>query len=343
MYTRKLSKMIISVIILGFILTSCSTGQTKNEVNVKKLLPGGAANEIFHGYPDFKVTLVDQADANVSVKFGEKFLCVNGVDDEKVRERLAKYVLQYFENPNKKAEDKAKRLAYEKLPPKEKMNDLIKRIKQRYPDFNYKWVGLGESNVKVEYGDNSLLISGMEPDGAREEYAHGIIRIQKEIDKLHKGEQEEHDAEHEHGGEGGHRSEGEGEHGGGGEGEESGTRLSTNATYDTERKGVRLILKYDNTSSSFIGTVENVTSETIQSVRVEVHLSNGVELGPTKPINLVSGKKENVKLSAKGQSFEWWKAHPEAGEGEHEEGHEGEHENGGEREGGEHRSIRNER
>jgi hypothetical protein len=30
-------------------------------------------------------------------------------------------------------------------------------------------------------------------------------------------------------------------------------------------------------------------------------------------------------LSAEGQSFDWCKAHPEAGEGEHESGHEGEH------------------
>jgi hypothetical protein len=116
------------------------------------------------------------------------------------------------------------------------------------------------------------------------------------------------------------------------EGEEVGPRLAINDTYDTVRKGVRLILAYDSTSSSFIGTVENVTSKTIKSVRVEVHLSNGIELGPTKQIDLASGNKENVKLSAKGQSFNWWKAHPEAGEGEddgeNKREHEEEHENG---------------
>jgi len=108
------------------------------------------------------------------------------------------------------------------------------------------------------------------------------------------------------------------------EGEEAGLQLAKNNTYDSVRKGVRLILSYDSTSSSFIGTIENVTNKTIKSVRVEVHLSNGIELGPTKPIDLASGNKENVKLSAIGQSFNWWKAHPEAGEGEHE----GEHEHG---------------
>ena len=109
------------------------------------------------------------------------------------------------------------------------------------------------------------------------------------------------------------------------EGKEAGTRLKISETYDTVRNGVRLILTFDSESSSFVGTVKNVTSETIKSVRVEVHLSNGIELGPTDQIDLASGDKKNVKLSAEGQSFTWWKAHPEAGEGEHGNEHEGEH------------------
>ena len=110
------------------------------------------------------------------------------------------------------------------------------------------------------------------------------------------------------------------------EGEESGQRLAIDESYDSVRNGVRLILAYDSASSAFIGTVENVTNETIKSVRVEVHLSNGIELGPTEPIDLAPGSKEDVNLSADGQSFNWWKAHPEAGEGEHKHEHgEGEH------------------
>jgi len=80
----------------------------------------------------------------------------------------------------KKAEDKAKKEAYEKLPPKEKMADLIKKVKERNPNFEYKWIGLGEGNTKVEYGDNSLIITGIEHEGAGEEMAHAIYRIQKE-------------------------------------------------------------------------------------------------------------------------------------------------------------------
>lgn len=108
------------------------------------------------------------------------------------------------------------------------------------------------------------------------------------------------------------------------EGEESGQPLSLNETYNKVRKGVWLILAYDRASSSFVGTVENVTKKTIKSVRVEVHLSNGTELGPTKSIDLAPGEKASLKLSAVGQSFRWYKAHAEAGSGEHSGEHRGE-------------------
>lgn len=126
--------------------------------------------------------------------------------------------------------------------------------------------------------------------------------------------------EHEHGEQAGHEHE-HGEHAGEREhaeqGEEAGPRISIDGTHDEVRKGVRLILSFDKESSSFIGTVENVTEKPISRVRVEVHLSNGKELGPTEPIYLAPGKKADVKLSAKGQSFTWWKAHAEAGASEH--------------------------
>ena len=126
--------------------------------------------------------------------------------------------------------------------------------------------------------------------------------------------------EHEQGGQAGQEHE-QGEHAGerehDGEGEETGPRISKDGTYDEVRKGVRLILSFDNESSSFFGTVQNVTEKTISRVRVEVHLSNGSELGPTRPIDLAPGKKVDVGLSAEGQSFNWWKAHAEAGVSEH--------------------------
>ena len=131
-------------------------------------------------------------------------------------------------------------------------------------------------------------------------------------------------------------------HAGEGPEEEPDVRLALTDTFDTVRKGVRLILAYDKTSSSFVGTVENVSSEEVHAVRVEVHLSNAVELGPTSPEDLVPGDSLNVNLSAAGQSFTWWKAHAETsgagGEGGEEHGHDDDSEHGGEGEReGEHR------
>ena len=126
--------------------------------------------------------------------------------------------------------------------------------------------------------------------------------------------------EHEQGEQTGQEHE-QGEHTGerehAGEGEEAGPRIAKDGTHDEVRKGVRLILSFDNESSSFIGTVENVTEKAVSRVRIEVHLSNRNELGPTEPIDLAPGKKVDVKLSAEGQSFNWWKAHAEVGASEH--------------------------
>ena len=94
-------------------------------------------------------------------------------------------------------------------------------------------------------------------------------------------------------------------------GEESTVQYTIDQTFDQERKGMRLVLKYDKITKAFIGTVENVTSQTILKVRVEIHLSNGVELGPTTPTDLPAGQKLNVKLDATGQNFDKWNAHPE--------------------------------
>jgi len=101
------------------------------------------------------------------------------------------------------------------------------------------------------------------------------------------------------------------------EGEESGKKLSPTETYDQVHKGVRLVLAFHNASSSFLGSVENVTDKTVKAVRVEVHLSNGTELGPTEPMDLAPGEKAGIKLEALGQVFTWWKAHAETGSDEH--------------------------
>ena len=144
--------------------------------------------------------------------------------------------------------------------------------------------------------------------------------------------------EHERGhGESGDEGRGEHDRGGGEhqgeEGEESGTELALDETYDETRHGARLVLKYDAESNSFNGTVENTTKEKLERVRVEVHLSNGKELGPTTPDDLGAGEKRDIKLTATGKDFDGWNAHPEVGSNEH--GHGGK-EGGEGGEGGEH-------
>ena len=117
-------------------------------------------------------------------------------------------------------------------------------------------------------------------------------------------------------------------------GEESGTQYMLDETYDEVRRGAQLVLKYEPEKEAFMGTVANTTKKTLSKVRVEVHLSNGVELGPTTPKDLEPNEKMDVMLAASGQKFKSWGAHPEvggSGSGEHGGGHgEGEHASDGE-------------
>ena len=71
---------------------------------------------------------------------------------------------------------------------------------------------------------------------------------------------------------------GEGRHDEGGAGEESGKRIGRGDIWDATRNGARLVLAFGPGSSTFAGTVENTTRQTLCAVRVEVHLSTGTEL-----------------------------------------------------------------
>ncbi|MCY4139578.1 MAG: hypothetical protein OXF56_15115 [Rhodobacteraceae bacterium] len=123
------------------------------------------------------------------------------------------------------------------------------------------------------------------------------------------------------------------EHGRGGEsgegGEESATQYTQSQVYDETRGGARLVLRYDPTIQTFVGTVTNTTKAMLGRVRVEVHLSNGVELGPTTPMNLAPGQSIDVSLPAVGQAFATWGAHPEVGSGGESLRESGEHREGG--------------
>ena len=129
------------------------------------------------------------------------------------------------------------------------------------------------------------------------------------------GEGGERSGEHS-GSESGESGERSGEHSGtesGEGGEESGTQFGLNETFDEVRAGARLVLSYDPDANAFIGTVENTTGAALSRVRVEVHLSNGTELGPTTPIDLEPGQVVDVNLPATNRPFTSWSAHPEVG------------------------------
>ncbi len=169
------------------------------------------------------------------------------------------------------------------------------------------------------------------------------------------------------GGEGGEGAEGAGGHaegneaGGerGGEVTEAGgendaaVALTPGQTYDVTRNGARLVLAYDPAANTFNGTVTNTTNSVLTRARVEIHLSNGTELGPTTRTDLAPGQTLRISLPAAQAPFTTWSPHAEVGSGEggesgtgggesseraggHAEGNEGSGEGG--REGGSERS-----
>ena len=128
---------------------------------------------------------------------------------------------------------------------------------------------------------------------------------------------------------------GEGGESGGEGGEESGMALALDEMYDHVRGGARLILEAE---AAFVGTVENTTAGTLQNVRVEVHLSNDIELGPVVIGDLASGEIRDVEVVAMRDDltapFTGWTPHAEVGAGgesgvEHGPGGEGGGESGG--------------
>ena len=96
---------------------------------------------------------------------------------------------------------------------------------------------------------------------------------------------------------------------------ESGTQYGLTDTARESRSGVDLVMQYEAGQQRFTGTVTNTTSAAVSNVRVEIHLSNGVELGPTPRVTLAAGQVHEVELDARGQSFTRWSVHVELGSG----------------------------
>ena len=122
----------------------------------------------------------------------------------------------------------------------------------------------------------------------------------------------------------------------GGEGSEEGGAYLPKMTKQNElfANGARLVLQFSPNTQVFVGSVTNTTGKTLSQVRVEVHLDNGTELGPTKRIDVLPGQTIPVELGTFGNEFSYWVSHPETGiEQGHgaggEEGGEGRGERGG--------------
>ena len=102
--------------------------------------------------------------------------------------------------------------------------------------------------------------------------------------------------------------------------EDSSIQYTTSQPLDEVRRGVRLQLRYDSIAVAFTGTVTNISEIALRQVRVEVHLSDGTELGPTASVDLAPSEHAPVRLSAARNVFETWTGHAEVGRGEHAEG-----------------------
>ena len=95
------------------------------------------------------------------------------------------------------------------------------------------------------------------------------------------------------------------------EGAESGVYIARTASWSETRNDAWLQLSFNSASNSFVGRVSNTGNEPLCDFRVEVHLSTGIELGPTERTGVPYGGSINVTLPSGGEEFTTWTAHPE--------------------------------
>lgn len=104
------------------------------------------------------------------------------------------------------------------------------------------------------------------------------------------------------------------------EGNESGILWDISATADETINGLHLILSWDATSSSFVGTLENTNTSMVPATRVEVHVfdvnNTSKEYGPTPSVDMQPGAIRDISLSLpSGSNFVKFNMHPEFGTG----------------------------
>lgn len=94
---------------------------------------------------------------------------------------------------------------------------------------------------------------------------------------------------------------------------ESGTRWNPGETATDSRSGVDLTISYNASNQRFDGSVTNTSASAVADVRVEIHLSNGTELGPTPRVGLGPNETKPMTLDASGENFNWYSVHVELG------------------------------
>lgn len=94
---------------------------------------------------------------------------------------------------------------------------------------------------------------------------------------------------------------------------EEGRRWDKDEAATVTRSGVKLVIRHHSSADEFRGTLTNTTNSSVSDVRVEIHLSNGRELGPTPRTALAGGESRDVALDAAGQEFSWFSVHIELG------------------------------
>lgn len=93
--------------------------------------------------------------------------------------------------------------------------------------------------------------------------------------------------------------------------EDIATLLKTDV-YDDTINGVHVIFKYmGDDDKYFFGSRMNLTDETIEGFQIGVHLSNGMDLGPTPVGDLLPGQEGSMMIDAEVAEWEKWAANVE--------------------------------
>ena len=101
-----------------------------------------------------------------------------------------------------------------------------------------------------------------------------------------------------------------------GEGEEKGIEYSIDQSCEVIQNGCYLYLSFDKDKNEFIGYAKNLSDRTLTGVRLEIHLDNGIELGPTRRVTLAPEAVVNLSLKGSSRKFSKWTAHLEVGSSE---------------------------